>query len=163
MLHASLHSLPARRAIPALGACAIAVLAGFAAWSAWTMTTTSREVRASAVLQDAYDRARYAIVREQLAARGYLLQPDPAAVAQVQKAQQELDAALAVVAKHGDAGDRRTVAAVRPANDAALASAQRMFEAANRGDARRVSEINARSRRWPAWRPRTATSGSWWR
>ena len=102
MPHRRLHpqKLSNRRSSLAAGALVILLLAGFAVWAAHQNQNSVDRVRNLTTVSDAYQQARHAVAQENLAARGYRLEPDHVQLESFARAQASLAAALATVRSH---------------------------------------------------------------
>jgi diguanylate cyclase (GGDEF)-like protein len=110
-------SLIHRRSALLAGAVVIAALAGFAVWAGRSNQAAVNRVRSLTTVSDAYQQARHAVAQEDLAARGYRLEPDHVQLQAFNRAQASLAAALDVVRANRSA-DPAQVALVTAANDA---------------------------------------------
>ncbi len=89
-----------RRSALAAGALVILLLAGFAVWAAHQNQKSVDRVRNLTTVSDAYQQARHAVAQENLAARGYRVEPDHVQLESFARAQASLAAALATVRGH---------------------------------------------------------------
>jgi diguanylate cyclase (GGDEF)-like protein len=91
------HLLAHRRLALFAGAAVILVLAGFAVWAGDRNQTSIDRVRRLTTLSDAYQQARHAVTQENLAARGYRVEPGHVQLEAFDRAKASLAAALAIV------------------------------------------------------------------
>ncbi len=87
-----------------VGALAILSLAGFAVWAARQNQASVDRVRTLTTVSDAFQQARHAVAQENLAARGYRLEPDHKQADAFARAKSSLLSALAVVRAHEPSG-----------------------------------------------------------
>src|SRR4051794_34320828 len=85
-------------------ALVLLLLAAFGGWVAFTTHQVASEVRRSAALSDAWDRAQHAVTAEESLERKYRLEPGPEVLARHRAAARALDAALDLV-RALDAGE----------------------------------------------------------
>src|SRR5437867_694382 len=93
-----------RRTALIAGALVILALAGFAVWAARQNQASVDRVRTLTTVSDAYQQARHAVAQEDLAARGYRLEPDHVQAAAFVRAEASLSSALATVRAHEPSG-----------------------------------------------------------
>ncbi len=86
-----------RRSALLAGAVVIAALAGFAVWAGRSNQGAITRVRTLTMISDAYQQARHAVAQEDLAARGYRLEPDHVQLQAFTSAKASLASALQVV------------------------------------------------------------------
>jgi diguanylate cyclase (GGDEF)-like protein len=94
-----------RRPALVAGALVILALAGFAVWAARQNQASVDRVRTLTTVSDAYQQARHAVAQEDLAARGYRLEPTHVQVEAFARAQLSLSTALAAVRVHEPSGN----------------------------------------------------------
>jgi diguanylate cyclase (GGDEF)-like protein len=118
-MHRLSHTLATRRAALAATAAVILTLACFAVWAAHTNNQSINDVQRLTTISDAYQAARHAVARENLAARRYQLTPDRSHIVEFDQARASLNSALAVVTNLDESKDVHVAAAVRSQNDQA--------------------------------------------
>ena len=87
------HLLRHRRTALVAGAVVILALAGFAVWAARQNQASVDRVRTLTTVSDAYQQARHAVAQEDIAARGYRLEPDHVQIDAFDRAEASLFAA----------------------------------------------------------------------
>jgi diguanylate cyclase (GGDEF)-like protein len=136
------HLLRHRRTALVAGALVILALAGFAVWAARQNQASVDRVRTLTTISDAYQQARHAVAQEDLAARGYRLEPNHEQAEAFAQADASLSSALAVVRAQEPAGAGKVDQRVTADNRAAEAWFAQLQEAATANDYRRVVEID---------------------
>jgi diguanylate cyclase (GGDEF)-like protein len=121
----------------------LVVLTGFALWAAYSTNRASRQADRLSSLRDAYQQARFAVAAEESLERKYRLEPGPEARAKFRQAAASLLAALEVVRQRGDDRDRALVGRVRADHARFLQATERLFDAVDAGDTKRVLAIDA--------------------
>jgi diguanylate cyclase (GGDEF)-like protein len=113
-------------------------LTGFALWAA---STTNREARHAAWLtnmNDAYQRARFAVATEELLEHRYRHEPGGQVRAGFEQAVRSLDAAVRFLHEHGDEADRQPIATLAADHRRYVQAVYQQFAAVDAGDQRRV-------------------------
>jgi diguanylate cyclase (GGDEF)-like protein len=106
MLRQTFHPnlLAHRRTALFAGGAVILLLAGFAVWAGHRNQVSIDRVRRLTMLSDAYQQARHAVTQENLAVRGYRVEPGHVQLAAFDRAKASLATALAIVRAHEDGG-----------------------------------------------------------
>ncbi|MDX6496116.1 MAG: hypothetical protein QOE17_2102, partial [Gaiellales bacterium] len=138
------HLLRHRRTALVAGALVILALAGFAVWAARQNQASVDRVRTLTTVSDAYQQARHAVAQENLAARGYRLEPDHVQGEAFARAEASLSSALAVVQAHEPTSAGNVDERVTADNLAVEAWFSRLKEAAAANDYAQVVEIDDR-------------------
>src|SRR4051812_26719106 len=109
------------------------------------MHTSRAEQRASAAvrLSDTYQRARFAVGEEESLERKYRLEPSAAVRSRHARAARELVAALRIVERSGERSDRELCETLLVLHGRYLGAIERMFGSVDRGDRKRVLEIDS--------------------
>jgi diguanylate cyclase len=123
-------------------AAVLAVLTGFALWAAYSTNRAARQADRLSRLSDAYQEARFAVAAEESLERKYRLEPGPEVRHRYQQAAAALLAALEGVRQRGDANDRALAAKLEAEHTRYLDGIDRMFDAVDAGDTRRVLAID---------------------
>jgi diguanylate cyclase (GGDEF)-like protein len=123
-------------------AAVLVVLTGFALWAAYSTNRAARQADRLSRLSDAYQEARFAVAAEESLERKYRLEPGPEVRQRYQQAAAALLAALDGVRQRGDASDRALAAKVEAEHARYLDGIDRMFNAVDAGDTRRVLAID---------------------
>ncbi len=116
-------------------------LTGFALWAAATTNRAALHAARLSHLNDAYQRARFAVETEELQEHRYRLEPGPGVRASFQQAAQSLEAAVQYLQQHGDEADRRPIATLVADHQRYLETVRREFAAVDAGDQQRVRAI----------------------
>jgi diguanylate cyclase (GGDEF)-like protein len=123
-------------------AIALLALTAVATWSAFETSAAASTSTHAGRLADAYSAARFDIGAEESLERKYRLEPSPAIRQAHLAAKTDLDAALAIVSREGDATDRAIAADVTARNAIYLVTSDQMFAAVDRGDPTAASAID---------------------
>ncbi|HKQ00522.1 MAG TPA: EAL domain-containing protein [Actinomycetes bacterium] len=123
-------------------AAVLLVLTGFALWAAFSTNRAARQADRLSRLSDAYQQARFAVAAEESLERKYRLEPGPEVRQRYQEAAAALLAALDGVRQRGDANDQALVAKVEAQHARYLDGIDRMFNAVDAGDTKRVLAID---------------------
>ncbi|HEY5050504.1 MAG TPA: EAL domain-containing protein [Acidothermaceae bacterium] len=110
-------------------AVALLALSGVATWSAFATSDAASISTQASRLDDAYNSARFDIGAEESLERKYRLEPSADVRAQHLAGKTDLDAALAIVSRDGDAADRKVAADVTERNATYLIATDLMFAA----------------------------------
>ncbi len=122
-------------------AAVLLALTGFALWAAATTNRAALHAAELTHLNDAYQRARFAVETEELLEHKYRLEPGPEVRASFEKAARSLDAAVQFLQQHGDEADRQPIATLVADHRRYLAAVRREFAAVDAGDQQRVRAI----------------------
>ena len=120
----------------------IALVGVFGLWSAHQLEVGADRALTAIHLSGAYAHAATAIAAEESFERKYRLEPGPEVRARFDAASDDLLAALAEVAHHGDAADQARVRVVGVAHATYLLWTDRMFAAVDSGDSATVLLID---------------------
>ncbi|HZV26800.1 MAG TPA: EAL domain-containing protein [Acidothermaceae bacterium] len=123
-------------------AIALLALSGVATWSAFKTSAAAKASTDAGRLADAYNAARFDIGAEESLERKYRLEPGAEIRKQHLAAKTDLDAALALVSRDGDAADRAIAADVTGRNAIYLIATAQMFAAVDRGDPTAATTID---------------------
>ena len=123
-------------------AAVLLLLTGFALWASFSTNRAARQADRLSRLSDAYQQARFAVAAEESLERKYRLEPGPEVRQRYQQAAAELLAGLDGVRQRGDVNDRALVAKVEAEHARYLDGIDRMFDAVDAGDTRRVLAID---------------------
>ncbi|HEV2927745.1 MAG TPA: GGDEF domain-containing protein, partial [Propionibacteriaceae bacterium] len=123
-------------------AAVLLVLTGFALWAAHSTNRAARQADRLSRLSDAYQQARFAVAAEESLERKYRLEPGPEVRQRYQQAAAALLAALDGVRQRGDADDRALVVKLEAEHGRYLDGIDRMFNAVDAGDTKRVLAID---------------------
>jgi diguanylate cyclase (GGDEF)-like protein/PAS domain S-box-containing protein len=118
-------------------------LAGFALWIGTTSQVAGDSVRQAIVMNDAYERARFAVASEESLERKYRLEPGPDVLARYRAASAALVAALGDAQVAGTPDDRRFVERTLDLHRSYLVAIERMFAAVDRHEPETVLLIDA--------------------
>jgi diguanylate cyclase (GGDEF)-like protein len=102
---------------------------------------TAADVRQSTGIWNAYQQARYSVVKEALLTQEFRIAGSPQYAKRFDDAAAELASALAVVERAGPAADRSTGVRVRQINDEIAMAVPSLISAVNAGDAARADRI----------------------
>jgi len=119
------------------------VLTGFALWAASTTDQAALHAAWLTSMNDAYQRARFAVATEERLAHEYRHKPRPETRGGFDQAAGSLDAAVQFLQQHGDEADRDPIATLMADHRRYLQAVQRLFAAVDAGDQRRVLAIEA--------------------
>ncbi len=123
-------------------ACVILLLAVFAIWTATSTDRAALQAARLTHLNDAYQRARYAVTTEALHEHEYLSRPEPQVRASFDQAARSLDAAVLAVRRDGDEADRKPLESLEADHRSYLAAMRRLFAAVDAGDRQRGVAIS---------------------
>jgi diguanylate cyclase (GGDEF)-like protein/putative nucleotidyltransferase with HDIG domain len=122
-------------------AASLVLLSAFALSAARESARTSRDVRSSTSLWNAYQQARYSILREELLTQEFRLAASPYFEGQFATAAADLSRALGEVTRAGRALDQATAAEVEAANRRLQVGIRRLVDAVNQGEAAKAERI----------------------
>ena len=121
----------------------LAAVSGFVVWSPQATANAATRAAESSVLSDDFARAASAVAAEESLERKYRLEPSPAVHTRYVSAAADLMAALGRVSVDGDKEEAALAQQVLELHSGYLASIDRMFAAADRGDAAEMMRIDA--------------------
>jgi diguanylate cyclase (GGDEF)-like protein len=122
-----------------------AVLIGVSSFAMWSAVSTRRSAEraiASNTLSDHYAAAATAVAAEESLERKYRLEPGPEVRRRFDKVSTDLQAAMALVRRDGDAQDQAVADQVAAAYGPYQEAIDRLFGAADRGEAALVLQID---------------------
>ncbi|HTE70508.1 MAG TPA: diguanylate cyclase, partial [Actinomycetes bacterium] len=118
------------------------VLTGFALWAASTTNQAAPHAAELTHLNDAYQRARFAVATEDGLAHEYRHKPGPELRARFAQAARSLNAAVQYLHQHGDAADRDPIVTLEADHRRYLQAVYRLFAAVDAGDQRRMLALD---------------------
>jgi diguanylate cyclase (GGDEF)-like protein/putative nucleotidyltransferase with HDIG domain len=128
--------------LAAVTTLALIFLGAFAFWAAQTTRSSAKETSRSSRLSDAYQQARLAVAREATLEANFQLAPDTATPKQFRAQAAELEKALAVVRRLGDASDRHIAADIAASNRAGSLEMDLIARAVEHADAAAAATID---------------------
>ena len=117
-------------------------LTGFALWAASTTNQAALHAAELTHLNDAYQRARFAVATEDGLAHEYRHKPGPEPRARFAQAARSLNAAVQYLHQHGDAADRDPIVTLQADHRRYLRAVYRLFAALDAGDQRRILALD---------------------
>jgi diguanylate cyclase (GGDEF)-like protein len=117
------------------------LVTGFGLWAASITNRAALQAAHLTSLNDAYQRARFAVTTEELLEHKYRLEPGPEVRASFDQAARTLDAAVQFLHQHGDEADRLPIETLAADHQHYLQAARWLFAAVDAGDQRRVLAI----------------------
>jgi len=137
-----LRSRTASRVAVAGIAGVLLALTGFALWAASTTNQAALHAAELTHLNDAYQRARFAVATEDGLAHEYRHKPGPELRARFAQAARSLNAAVQYLHQHGDAADRDPIVTLEADHRRYLQAVYRLFAAVDAGDQRRILALD---------------------